>query len=57
VIAYMTPPTGVMYKLRSENSLRGYQYDGDILAIYGNFKGGQTLVLHWDFTRSREAQA
>ena len=57
MIAYMTPPTGVMYKLRSENSLRGYQYDGDILAIYGNFKGGQTLVLHWDFTRSREAQA
>jgi len=44
VMAYITPPTGAMYKIRSAAMLRGYQYDGDTLVIYGSFMGGQTLV-------------
>jgi len=33
-----------MYKLRSTPILRGYQYDGDMLTVYGGFVEGQTLV-------------
>lgn len=44
VIAYITPPTGVLYQIRSASIVRGYQYDGAVLAIYGNFIEGQLLV-------------